>query len=235
MVRGLEVDEAHRIVDAIAAHGACASIAELHARSGVGVATLRRLAAADAFGSMGLDRQQAAWQILALRDRERPLWSVPAAEEPERALPDVPELSGIAQDIDATGVSLKRHPMSCLRSRLVREGAVPCSWLRDERRAPAGRRISVAGVVLVRQRPSTAKGIVFMTIEDEAGTANLILRPKAYARLRSRVRHAVVLLVHGKVERRDGVVHVLVADARDLTAELAEEGGDIGEQSRDFR
>jgi error-prone DNA polymerase len=235
MVRGLEVDEAHRIVDAIAAHGACASIAELHARSGVGVATLRRLAAADAFGSMGLDRQQAAWQILALRDRERPLWSVPAAEEPERALPDVPELSGIAQDLDATGVSLKRHPISCLRSRLVREGAVPCSWLRDERRAPAGRRISVAGVVLVRQRPSTAKGIVFMTIEDEAGTANLILRPKAYARLRSRVRHAVVLLVHGKVERRDGVVHVLVADARDLTAELAEEGGDIGEQSRDFR
>jgi error-prone DNA polymerase len=183
---------------------------------------------------MGLDRQQATWQILALRDRERPLWSfsslaadaaaaskvVPghgpwAASRPNESdiepnLPTVEELAGIAKDLDATGVSLKRHPMACLRQRLAKAGAVPCGWLRDERRLPSGRSVAVAGLVLVRQRPSTAKGIVFMTLEDETGVANLIFRPKVYERLRARVRDAPMLCVRGKVERRDGVVHVLV-------------------------
>ncbi|MEY2714631.1 MAG: hypothetical protein RIT24_974, partial [Planctomycetota bacterium] len=125
-------------------------------------------------------------------------------------LPTVEELAGIAKDLDATGISLKRHPMACLRPRLARAGAVPCGWLRDERRLPSGRSVAVAGLVLVRQRPSTAKGIVFMTLEDETGVANLIFRPKVYERLRTRVRDAPMLCVRGKVERRDGVVHVLV-------------------------
>ncbi|MEY5060724.1 MAG: Error-prone polymerase, partial [Planctomycetota bacterium] len=188
------------------------------------------------------DRQQATWQILALRDRERPLWSfspqstvtepapksdvvadvvsdvVSESASPtalyesdiEPNLPTVEELADIAKDLDATGVSLKRHPMACLRQRLAKAGAVPCGWLRDERRLPSGRSIAVAGLVLVRQRPSTAKGIVFMTLEDETGVANLIFRPKVYERFRARVRDAPMLCVRGKVERRDGVVHVLV-------------------------
>ncbi|MEY4118357.1 MAG: Error-prone polymerase [Planctomycetota bacterium] len=238
MVRGLDVDEAHRIIDAVVRHGAFASISDLHDAAGVSPSTLRRLAAADAFASMGLDRQQATWQILALRDRERPLWSFPSQAAGSEALSDAPstaipvsepatpsivhqpdiepnlptveELAGIAKDLDATGVSLKRHPMACLRQRLAKAGAVPCGWLRDERRLPSGRSVAVAGLVLVRQRPSTAKGIVFMTLEDETGVANLIFRPKVYERLRTRVRDAPMLCVRGKVERRDGVVHVLV-------------------------
>lgn len=105
---------------------------------------------------------------------------------------------------------------------------------------PGGRLVRVAGIVLVRQKPSTAKGIVFVTIEDETGIANLIVRPKVYERLRPVVRNAGLLFVQGKVERRDGVVHVLVQDARDLTemlstgAPCAEEGGAISQQSRDF-
>lgn len=225
MVRGLEVDDAHRVIEAVARHGAFTQISDLHEASGVSTASLRRLAAADAFTSMGLDRQQATWQILALRDRERPLWSFASQPDTRAAaddgasapskdiepnLPSVEELSGIAKDLEATGVSLKRHPMACIRDRLARAGAVPCAWLRDERRLPAGRSVAVAGLVLVRQRPSTAKGIVFMTLEDETGIANLIFRPKVYERLRARVRDAAMLCVRGKVERRDGVVHVLV-------------------------
>ncbi|MFM7133856.1 MAG: OB-fold nucleic acid binding domain-containing protein, partial [Planctomycetota bacterium] len=239
LVRGLDLEEGHRIVEAVARHGPFSRLSDLLEASGVRVAALRRLAAADAFRSMGLDRQQAAWQILALRDRGRALWSfgavsarsaeaanaeisppsasVAAADPPEPSLPPIRELSGIARDLESAGVSLRGHPIACLRPKLQRIRVIPCGFLRDERRTPAGRTVSVAGMVLIRQRPSTAKGILFITIEDETGTANLIVRPKTYARLRPALRGSVVLRVRGKVERRDGVAHVIVATAEDMT------------------
>ncbi|MEY3143022.1 MAG: hypothetical protein RLY21_1515 [Planctomycetota bacterium] len=264
MVRGLEPDEAHRIIEAVTTHGPFRTIADLAEVSGATRATLRRLAAADAFGSMALDRQQAVWQILALRDRERPLWSFGSGDgaadrgavhddanptngcaeslhvrrdavDIEPALPAVEELSAIAQDFDATGVTLKRHPIACVRPSLQKLRAIPCGFLRHEGRTPSGKQIRVAGLVLLRQRPSTAKGIVFMTIEDESGTANLIFRPKVYERVRAAVRHATLVLVGGKVERRDGVVHVLVRDASDLSAQLVSGTASIPVQSRDYR
>ena len=269
MVRGLEPEEAHRIIEAVTGHGPFRTIADLAEVSGATRATLRRLAAADAFASMALDRQQAVWQILALRDRERPLWSfgagepaaadrdarddAPSADEHphgsdgsrelidikqvdiEPALPAVAELSEIARDFDATGVTLKRHPVACLRPSLQKLRAIPCGFLRQEQRTPAGKQVRVAGLVLLRQRPSTAKGIVFMTIEDESGTANLIFRPKVYERVRAAVRHATLVLVDGRVERRDGVVHVLVRDASDLSAQLVSGTTALPVQSRDYR
>ena len=268
MVRGLDPEEAHRVVEAVMQYGPFRSIADLAEASRASQATLRKLAAADAFGSMALDRQQAIWQIMALRDRERPLWSFGArsdmvdagaeerprgtpastpastravarvdagACETEPALPPVTELSAIARDFESTGVTLKRHPVACLRDALQRLRVIPCGHLRDERRAPAGKHVRVAGLVLVRQRPSTAKGIVFMTIEDESGIANLIFRPKVYERLRPSVRSAVLLAVGGKVERRDGVVHILVHSAQDLSDRLATETTSIAAQSRDYR
>ena len=258
MVRGLCAGEASRLIEAVRRHGPFQRLSDLSEASGVGAATLRRLAAADAFRSMGLDRQQASWQILALRDRARPLWSfglrpddgsdavlqtavsasapseaasLPPSvrvqpsrwdDGPEPALPVEPELMEIATDLAQTGVSLRRHPVHCIRHSLQRLGAVPCSWLRHPDRTPAGRRLTVGGIVLLRQSPSTAKGIVFMTIEDESGSANLIFRPKTYARLRAEVRDASLLVVRGTVERRDGVVHLLVQGARNLTARLKE-------------
>ena len=248
-VRGLDVEDAHRIEDAVRRHGVFASMADLHEASGAAVASLRRLAAADAFRSMGLDRQQASWQLLALRDRERPLWSFAQAgarrqslDDTEPNLPAVPEITDIAHDLESTGVSLKRHPIACIRSRLAKARAVPCSWLRDAPRTPAGAMRSIAGIVLIRQRPSTAKGIVFMTIEDESGQANLIFRPRSYARMRSQVRHATAILVRGKVERRDGVTHLIVSGARDISASLvqagkSQAGGDLvaAQPARDFR
>ena len=247
MIRGLDVEEAHRIVDAVARHGAFRRMSDLQQAASVSVASLRRLAGADAFTSMGLDRQQASWQILALRDRERPLWSfsatscdiaaspAPDAPEIEQHLPAVAELADIAKDFDATGVTLKRHPIACIRERLDRARAVACSWLRDEARCPTGSIVLVAGLVLVRQRPSTAKGVVFMTIEDESAIANLIFRPKVYERLRTQVRRAMVVCVRGQVERRDGVVHLLVTNAKDVTKALASAQIHAVSKPRDFR
>lgn len=180
------------------------------------------------------------------RAATEPLRPLQSLDPLEPNLPTIGALAGIARDLESAGVSLRGHPVSCLRPWLARTRTLPCAWLRDDRRTPAGRVISVAGIVLVRQRPSTAKGIVFVTIEDETGTANLIFRPRVYERLRVQVRGAVVLRVRGKVERRDGVVHVLVAHAEDL-AEALESAGRapgptkgggavaIASQSRDFR
>ncbi|MFM7261228.1 MAG: OB-fold nucleic acid binding domain-containing protein [bacterium] len=229
----MTVEEAQRIVEAVSRDGPWRRIADLADSARIGRATLRKLAAADAFASMGIDRQQANWQILALRDLPAEpdgtpaptLWSQPAhevteAEPTEPALPAVAELSAIAQDLEATGVSLKRHPIACLRERLQRARVIPCGFLREESRTPDRRIVTVAGLVLVRQRPSTAHGILFMTIEDESGVANLVVRPKVYERLRAALRHAAAVCVRGRVERRHGVVHLLVGAARDITRSL---------------
>ncbi|MFZ9914193.1 MAG: OB-fold nucleic acid binding domain-containing protein [Phycisphaerales bacterium] len=270
MVRGLAVEDALRLVDAVARHGSFGSMAELSERAGLSAAPLRRLAAADAFRSMGLDRQQATWQILALRDRGRVLWSFASeardaadgarrpshdeasaeaacqprpsvaqhaadpADDDEPALPRIHELDAIARDLESTGVALSGHPIACIRTKLDRMAVIRCGELRDEGRVPTDSRVSVAGIVLVRQRPSTAKGIVFMTIEDESGIANLIYRPKVYERVRAAVRHSVAVRVEGKVERRHGVVHVLVRSARSIDRLLGQEGGSMASQSRDF-
>ena len=315
MVRGLEPEEAARVVDAVARHGTFRQMRDLFEASGVRAATLRKLAAADAFTSMGLDRQQASWQILALRDRERPLWSFGATTSPsnndsttvasvvdveqtdtnsmsvsqeashdtenatshetshetshatshdttpdarseiphqiprstshefalddalddtEPNLPRVAELSAIAMDFEATSVTLKGHPLACIRPQLQRAKApwraIPCGHLRDASRTPAGEMLAVAGVVLVRQRPSTAKGILFMTIEDETGVANLVVRTEVYERLRPILRHASVLVAYGKVERRHGVTHVVVTQAKDIADALAPQRQENGQQ-----
>lgn len=116
----------------------------------------------------------------------------------------------IAQDYASIGLSLKQHPVALIRERLAAAGAVPAFDLRDAARLPHGSRAKVAGIVLVRQRPSTASGIVFITLEDETGVANLILRPEVYQRFRRAARHSVVLLANGRVERQGVVVHVIV-------------------------
>ncbi len=125
-------------------------------------------------------------------------------------LPPIPPMRVIAQDYASIGLSLKQHPVALIRERLAAAGAVPAFDLRDAARLPHGSRAKVAGIVLVRQRPSTASGIVFITLEDETGVANLILRPEVYQRFRRAARHSVVLLANGRVERQGVVVHVIV-------------------------
>ena len=110
---------------------------------------------------------------------------------------------------------MDRHPVACMRGDLATLGVRFASELLDEGTCPGGTRISVAGVVLVRQRPSTAGGIVFLTLEDETGIANLIVKPRVYARHRRTIRHAGILIADGRIERRRDVVHLVVSRTRE--------------------
>jgi error-prone DNA polymerase len=139
-------------------------------------------------------------------------------------LPPISEPRKVIQDYAALGLSLKAHPVSFIRPMLEQRGAVRAAELRDKKKWPHGSRAAVGGMVLVRQRPGTASGIVFMTLEDETGTANLIVRPHVYQRDRRAARHGVVVLARGAVERQGDVVHILVhalEDADRAVAELA--------------
>jgi len=236
LVKGLRKDDAERIAAAVGDRGPFDIIDALWRASGVSVAALRRLASADAFGSMGLDRQNAVWQIRALKDERLPMFEQTVrhrspSDAPPATLPPVGASRQVVHDYASTGLSLKRHPATFLRSRLDRMGATPNGQLKDENRWPHGRAISVAGLVLVRQRPGTASGVVFMTLEDETGVANLIFRPSVFERFRRTARHATMLLIRGRVERKGQVVHVMVRQAIDLTDDLA----GLRDNSRNFR
>ncbi len=232
MVRGLRREDAEAITRAVRRHGPFRSVEPLWRASGVSVTSLRRLAEADAFQSMGLDRQRALWQILRLRDEDAPLFAAAGEEppEPKTPLPEVPEIRKVTEDYGATGLSLKNHPMAFLRPEVERMGAVPARQVADPRRWPHGRRIAVAGLCLVRQRPASASGVIFMSLEDETGVVNLILRPRIYTTYRQAARDGVVLLVRGRVERQGEVVHVM---AHELTA--LEFPAHLHAPSRDFR
>ncbi|MEM6504000.1 MAG: OB-fold nucleic acid binding domain-containing protein [Planctomycetota bacterium] len=105
------------------------------------------------------------------------------------------------RDYDTTGLSLKQHPLAFLRPQLNRQRVIPCGDLADADRLPHGTPAAVAGLVLVRQRPGSASGVVFITLEDETGIANLILWPKTFNRFRKLARHATTLLARGTLQR----------------------------------
>jgi error-prone DNA polymerase len=249
MVRGLSEEDALAIVDTVERHGPPVSIESLWSQSGVGAAALRRLAAAEAFGSLGLDRSRSLWEVRALpKRRAASLWTaLDKAEPPVRPhtsnvrLPKVPRLRRVALDYGTTGLSLRDHPMACMRPLLEPRGILAAAALGDDAVAADGEIVAVAGLVLCRQRPSTAKGTVFMTLEDETGIANLIVRGKVWARHRRIGRHATALCARGRLQRREGVVQLLVRSLEDLGADLARldrgEGASrsLAGRSRDFR
>jgi error-prone DNA polymerase len=183
----------------------------LHRRSGVSVATLERLAAADAFRSFRLDRRQALWQVRALvRAPELPLFAYAAARElgsePETQLPLMPLPEHVVADYQTLRLSLKAHPMSFLRAAFEAEGVIDAAALRDVK---DGQRVAYAGIVLVRQRPGSAKGVVFMTLEDEMGIANSVVWPKMLERFRKVVMAARLILVKGVVQRHQDIIHIV--------------------------
>ncbi len=225
LVRGLSQHDAEAIA-AAAERERFESIESLALASGVGAGALRRLAEADAFASMGLDRSQAIWQVRALGRHREPLFeSVPAGPaSPRTTLPPVPRLRKVAMDYRSVGLSIREHPLAVLRPRLRREGVHPAASLGDERATSDGELVSVAGLVICRQRPSTANGIVFITLEDESGIANLIVRPKVWQHCRRIGRAAVVLMASGRLQRREGTVHLLVRTLADLSDRLGGDG-----------
>jgi error-prone DNA polymerase len=192
-------------------------------RSGLPVATLERLAAADAFRSFGLDRRAALWAIKGLDDRShRPIFtrseSTDLFAELPVVLPPTALSEHVAEDYATTGLSLKAHPCAFFRARLARRGVITSREHRDERLKD--RRVSVAGLVLVRQRPGTAKGVIFLTLEDETGIVNVVVWSKVFEANRRIVMTSQFLLVRGRIQREGIVIHVVAEEFVDLTFEL---------------
>ena len=225
-VKGLGEPDARRVAAAVAGREQpFASIESLWRASGASARAMRCLARADGFGSMGLDRQSALWHAGRLRDEAAPLFDRPGLpEEPEgevAALPAQSPLRRVLLDYGSAGLSLRGHPMAQLRDGLDSRGVLPAAALADEGRYPPGRRVAVAGVCLVRQRPGTARKITFMTLEDETGFANLVVYPNVFARWRRVARDANAMLVRGRIDRQGEVVHVVAFGFESLDARLS--------------
>lgn len=225
MVSGL----ARTAADAVAgarADGPFTSFENFARRTGLRSGALKTLSRADAFGSLGLGRRAALWQSLPSREPV-PLFDEVESEEPAANLPPTEELQEVLDDYGSTGLSLRRHPMAFFRSFLDTLGVTPAGTLAS---LPTGRKLRVAGVVLLRQRPGTANGITFVTLEDETGMVNLIIRREVWERHRKVARTAGVLLAHGHLQNEADVIHVLVTRLEDLSAHLR----DLRSHSRDF-
>lgn len=212
LVKGLARVDADRISAAIEHRGRFTDLHALWRASGASVRGMRCLARADAFGSAGVDRQAGLWAVRTLRDDPLPLFDAAPAHDIEslgsEGLPPIEAAERTLHDYAHTGLSLREHPMSFLRARLAGSRALQVAEVRDARRCPPGRIVRVGGVVLVRQRPATASGVVFITLEDESGTANLVVWSDTYERFRRTIRLSTALLVEGRIERDGEVVHI---------------------------
>jgi len=192
-------------------------------RAGISVAALERLAAADAFRSSGLDRRQALWAVKALsKAKPLPLFAHAdaddAGEDLPVALPEMPAGEHVVNDYQTLKLSLKAHPMSFLRERAAAEGITDNAALKEMRDA---RFVTIAGIVLVRQRPGSAKGVVFATLEDEFAVANIVVWPKVLERFRAVVMGARLMLVKGRIQRVGDIIHVVASRIEDRTGWLS--------------
>ena len=195
-------------------------------KCGIPVPALEKLAAADCFRSLGLDRRQALWEVKALaKAKPLPLFAFAdehdQGAEPAVALPEMPLSEHVVNDYQTLHLSLKAHPMEFLRARCVAERVTDTGALKEVK---DGRAVSVAGVVLVRQRPGSAKGVVFLTLEDEFSVCNVVIWPDVLEAHRATVMGARLMLIRGRVQRdkTSGVIHVVAHAIEDKTAWLAE-------------
>jgi error-prone DNA polymerase len=185
--------------------------------AGLPQTVLEKLADADAFVSMGLDRRRALWEVSALADRPIGLFSgQPSESETEEGveLPTMALSEHVVQDYATTSLSLKAHPVSFVRENLRQLGILSARDMRDKRN---GDFVSVAGLVLVRQRPGTASGICFITLEDETGTFNLVVWRNLFEQYRKEILSAKLLMVEGHLQVEKEVVHVIVLRCHNLS------------------
>jgi error-prone DNA polymerase len=199
------------------------SVRDLWLRTGLSPSAIERLAAADAFRSLGFDRRAALWAVRALQrsgDKDDlPLFArVSMAElEPDIALPPMLLGEHVVEDYRRLHLSLKAHPVAFLRHDLAERGILRHEQLPS---IPSGRRVTVGGLVLVRQRPGTAAGVIFMTLEDETAIANTIVWPTIYETFRPIILGARLISVTGKLQNESGVIHVVAERVEDLTSLL---------------
>jgi error-prone DNA polymerase len=230
-IKGLSESDAELIV--ARRNGGYDSLRDVWLRTGLSPRVLERLADADAFGSLGLARRDALWAAKVL-DRsgdqdDLPLfcasYAASGAREPDVNLPPMPLGEEVVNDYRYLRLSLRTHPATFLRGDLDARGILRNETLRAR---PSGSRVRISGLVTCRQRPGSAKGVIFMTIEDETALANVIVWPKLYERFRPVVLGARYVCISGRLQEESGVIHVVADRLEDLTpllARLAEEGG----------
>jgi error-prone DNA polymerase len=235
-VRGLSNKDGAEIV-AARADRPFESVDDLWRRADVPVASLVQLAEADAMNeSLGLARREALWALKALRDEPLELFAA-AAQREARTIEEVreptvslrPMTSGgeVVEDYRHVGLSLRQHPASFLRADLASRRIVTCA---DAMNARDGKWLMTAGLVLVRQKPGSAKGVMFITIEDETGVANLVIWPSLYERQRRIILAAGMIAVQGRIQREGEVVHLVANHLTDLSADLA----GVGDRDNSF-
>jgi error-prone DNA polymerase len=232
-VKGLANREG-ALVPLARAAGAFSSIEDLWRRAGLSVTSLERLADADAYGSLGTDSRDASWTIRGLNDEPMLLFAAaddregrikPEGEEPAVALVPMTEGRKVVEDYLSKGLTLRQHPVAFLRGDLRERRIIPCAALPQAR---DGSRVTVAGLVLVRQKPGSAKGVTFMTIEDETDVANLVLWSSIFERQRRLILSSGMIGCRGRVQREGKVIHVVaehLIDFSDLMRSVAQRDG----------
>jgi len=222
-ITGLKEDEVVRLV--AAREAGAATLEDIAVRAQLSRRSLELLAEADALRSLGMDRREGLWAVKGLAPEvrtpaEAPLLALmgPAAEAPAD-LPVMPLPAHVHEDYRTAGLSLKAHPCRFFRPQLTRLGAVTAERLKTMRN---GQRVTIGGLVLIRQRPGTAKGVVFVTLEDETGAANAVVWRDVFSANRRAVMTSAFLVVHGRLQVASGVIHVVAERFTDLSDRLAE-------------
>lgn len=206
-VKGLKEEDIQKLI--VARNAPFKTIAELF-EAGIPQSTLEQLADADAFRSIGLERRRALWEISALNTTPSALFRgyvTNDLSEKDIQLPEMSAVEHVVYDYSSMSLSLKSHPVSFARVQLSRYGVTHAKGLAE---LEDGTLVRVAGLVLVRQRPGTASGIVFITLEDETGTANLVVFSKLFDKYRKEILQSKLLLVEGKLQKEGEVIHVIV-------------------------
>ena len=237
VVRGIAYEAVERLLDDRQQQGRYSSVEQLRRRSGVSKRVVMRLADADAFGSFERDRRSALWEALAQEDKatQQPLFDlITSVDDEQPKLPAMQPAEEVEMDYRTAGLSLKGQPIMFWRDVLDQQNVLRAEQLEE---CPDNRYVRVAGLVLLRQRPSTAKGITFVTIEDETGTVNLVLRQHIWERYYRTARRSNAWLVHGTLENRNQVQHVVVHRLEDLSTYLGSQQPVkiLKTKSRDFR
>ncbi|WP_457584497.1 error-prone DNA polymerase [Ensifer canadensis] len=231
LVRNLAVADVARIV-AARADQPFDSVDDMWRRAGVPAASLVELAEADAFlPSLKLLRRDALWAIKALRDEPLPLFAAAAEremktvveqQEPDVSLRQMSEGHNVIKDYSHIGLTLRQHPIAFLRKDLTPRGIITCE---EAMAAHDGRWLMTAGLILVRQKPGSAKGVMFLTIEDETGPANVVVWPKLFERSRRVVLGSSMMAINGRIQREGEVVHLIAQQLFDLTGDLSSLAG----------
>lgn len=230
LLRGFSEEHGRRIETVRQQGGEFRSYEEFAQRTQLNRTTLQLLSRADAFASLKLERRDAYWKSLPAREH-MPLFDNSEAVASDDPVPELPEMSAqdqVVEDYSSAGLTLRQHPVSFLREQLIQLRAVTSQQLSE---LSPDRRVKVAGLVLMRQRPSTANGITFVTLEDETGVANLVVFPSVWQHFRQTARFATVMMATGRLQREGDVIHVVCERLDDVSAMLEQ----IDPKSRNFK